>query len=100
MPSTLDSQIGSLEERLKRLRHKKQRTEARTRFATARRARREELRRKVLVGAIVLARVEQGFLEESVLRDWLEGALERPEDRALFGLGEHSGAEEAPPPAP
>ena len=38
-------------------------------------------------GAIVLARVEQGLLEESVLRGWLDGALDRADDRALFGLG-------------
>jgi len=85
--SKLASRIGSLEERLRRLKHQKQRTEARTRFTAARRARREELRRKVLVGAIVLSRVEKGLLEESVLRGWLDGALERADDRALFGLG-------------
>ncbi len=35
---------------------------------------------------MVLAKVEQGVLEESVLRKWLEGALTREGDRALFGL--------------
>ena len=86
MASKLSAQIGSLEERLRRLKHQKQRTEARTRFTAARRARRDDVRRKVLVGAIVLARVERGELEESVLRGWLDGALERAEDRALFNL--------------
>lgn len=86
MPSTIEDRIGSLEDRLRRLKHKKKRTEARARFAAGRRARRDELRRKVLVGAIVLARVQQGELEESVLRGWLEGAVERAEDRALFEL--------------
>ena len=86
MASKLASQIGSLEERLRRLKHQKQRTEARMRSTATRSARREELRRKVLVGAIVLARVERGELEESVLRGWLDPALERPEDRALFNL--------------
>jgi hypothetical protein len=33
-----------------------------------------------------LAKVEQGVLEESVLRGWLKGALTRADDRALFGL--------------
>jgi hypothetical protein len=37
-------------------------------------------------GAIVLAKVEQGVLEESVLRGWLKGGLARADDRALFGL--------------
>ena len=82
----IEGRIEALEERLKQLKHKRQRSEARSRFAAGRRARRDELRRKVLVGAIVLARVDQGLLEKSVLRGWLEGALERAEDRALFEL--------------
>jgi hypothetical protein len=61
-------------------------TEQRRRTIEARRSRRDDTRRKILVGAIVLAKVEQGVLEESVLRGWLKGALTRPEDRALFGL--------------
>jgi len=43
-------------------------------------------RRNILVGAIVLAKVDQGVLEESVLRGWLKGGLTRADDRALFGL--------------
>ena len=35
---------------------------------------------------VVLARVERGLLEESALREWMDGALERAEDRTLFGL--------------
>jgi hypothetical protein len=31
------------------------------------------MRRKILVGAIVLAKVEQGVIQKSVLRSWLEG---------------------------
>jgi hypothetical protein len=34
----------------------------------------------------VLAKVEQGVIQESVLRSWLEGPLTRRDDRALFGL--------------
>jgi hypothetical protein len=30
--------------------------------------------------------VDQGVIEESVLRGWLEGALTRGDDRELFGL--------------
>ena len=86
MASKIAGQIDSLEERLKRLKVKQQRLESRRRTVETRRARREDLRRKVLVGAIVLARVDQGLLEESVLRGWLEGAVERAEDRALFNL--------------
>jgi hypothetical protein len=44
------------------------------------------MRRRILVGAIVLAKVEQGAIQVSVLRSWLEGALTRQDDCALFGL--------------
>lgn len=57
------------------------------RTAQSRTARREETRRRFLVGAVVLARIERGLLEETVLREWMDGALEPAEDRVLFGLG-------------
>jgi len=34
----------------------------------------------------VLAKVDQGVLQESTLRGWLHGALKRAYDRQLFGL--------------
>jgi hypothetical protein len=61
-------------------------TSTRQRIEARRRARRDDTRRKILVGAIVLAKVEQGVIQESVLRSWLDGALTRQDDRALFGL--------------
>jgi hypothetical protein len=60
--------------------------EARRRSLESRRLRRDDTRRQILVGAIVLAKVEQGVLEESVLRGWLRGALTRADDQALFYL--------------
>ena len=82
----LDERISALEERLKQLKAKQQRVEARRRTLESRRARKEDTRRKVLVGAIALARVEQGRLPEAELRGWLDEALERADDRALFDL--------------
>jgi len=67
--------IDTLEQRLRELKMKQQRIEARRRSFESRRARREDTRRKILVGAIVLAKVEQGVLEDSVLRGWLDAAL-------------------------
>jgi hypothetical protein len=78
--------IQALELRLKQLKVKQQRKEARARTVEARRTRREELRRKILVGAVALAKVEDGLIEEKTLKAWLEPALEKAEDRALFGL--------------
>ena len=78
--------IQALETKLKQLKVQQQRKEARARSVEARRTRREEMRRKFLVGAVVLAKVEDGSLEEAVLKAWLWPAISKPEDRALFGL--------------
>lgn len=82
----ITERIDSLEERLQKLKAQRQRIEARERTVVARRTRREETRRKILVGAIVLAKVDQEVLSESVLRGWLDKALTRSDDRALFNL--------------
>lgn len=78
--------IEALEAKLKQLKVRQQRKEARARTIEARRSRREEMRRKFLVGAVVLAKVEDGSLEETVLKAWLGPALTKSEDRVLFGL--------------
>ena len=84
--ANLSGRIDALEQRLKQLKVKQQRVEARKRSLEAKRTRREELRRKILVGAVVLAKVEQGELKQSTLHEWLDAALTRGEDRKLFGL--------------
>ena len=87
MPKVTEKErIAALEERLKQLKAVQVRKDARARSVEARRSRREEMRRKFLVGAIVLAKVEEGSLEEAVLKQWLHPALSKPEDRALFNL--------------
>jgi hypothetical protein len=86
MVAKIAERIESLETRLKQLKVKQQRVEARKRSLESRRLRRDDTRRKILVGAIVLAKVDQGALAAIVLNGWLDSALSRPEDRALFGL--------------
>ncbi len=86
MVANIDERVQTLEERLKQLKVKQQRVAARKQTLEARRSRRDETRRKILVGAIVLAKVEQGVIEKAVLRGWLDGALTQAEDRALFGM--------------
>lgn len=78
--------IAALEAKLKQLKVQQQRKEAKARAVEGRRTRREEMRRKFLVGAIVLAKVEDGSLDEKLLKGWLSTAIMRPEDRALFNL--------------
>lgn len=86
MAAKLDERITGLEEQLKQLRTRQQRIEARKRTLLSRRERAADTRRKILVGAIVLAKVEQGELDAAQLRSWLDAALTRKVDRELFGL--------------
>ena len=78
--------IAALEAKLKQLKVVQQRKEAKARSVALHRSRREEMRRKFLVGAVVLAKVEAGEIEEKILKQWLNPAVTKPEDRALFGL--------------
>jgi hypothetical protein len=86
MAPKIDDRIAGLESRLKELKAEQARIDARKRALAAKRSRQEDTRRKILVGALVLARVEQGQLPESEFQTWLDVALTRADDRALFDL--------------
>ena len=85
MPKVIE-RIGALEERLKHLKAKQQQIDARRRALESRQARKAELRRKILAGAIVLARVERDAQANAQFRRWLDESLVREDDRALFNL--------------
>jgi len=78
--------IAELEEKLRQLKAREQAVEARRRSLESRRARKADTRRKILVGAVVLARVERGEIATADLRGWLDAALTREDDRQLFNL--------------
>ena len=78
--------IAKAEEKLKQLKAEQQKVEARKKAAEAKRSRQEETRRKVLVGAVVLAKLEDGSYPEAEFTAMMEAALSRAEDRKLFGL--------------
>jgi hypothetical protein len=82
----IDERIATLQTRLQQLKAQQQRIAARQKSIESRRSRKEDTRRKILVGAIMFARVEQGRLSEAELRGWMDEALTRPDDRALFDL--------------
>jgi len=82
----LDEQISTLEEKLKLLKLRHQRIEARKKAIEAKRERKADTRRKILVGAVVMAKVEQKVMDEAQLHAWLDQALTRADDRALFNL--------------
>jgi predicted RNase H-like nuclease (RuvC/YqgF family) len=82
----LDEQISTLQDRLQQLKLRQQRVEARQQAVKAQRERKTETRRKILVGGVVLGRLKEGLLDSKQLKEWLDQALTRPDDRELFGL--------------
>ncbi len=84
--SKLEQRIESLQTRLEQLKVRQARAEARKRALLSRRARKDDTRRKILAGAIVLAKVEAGEFDPKRFRQWLDEALTRADDRALFEL--------------
>ena len=95
--SKLNDRVAALEERLKQLKARQQRVDARKRAFASRQARKNDTRRKILAGAIVLAKVEQGVLANAQFRKWLDEALTRADDRALFDLPSETKSLTAPP---
>ena len=82
----IEDRIADLERRLKQAKALKQQQVARERAADKKRQRSEETRRKILVGAVILAKVEHGEWPKERLREWMDKALTRADDRTLFGL--------------
>ena len=74
--------LAKLEEQRARINAEIQRVRAREQ----QQKRKEDTRRKVLVGAWILGKVESGEWPEQRLLDGLDSYLERDHDRALFGL--------------
>jgi hypothetical protein len=82
------ARIQALDERLSRLRAERIRLAARV----SQSERKRDTRRKILIGAAVLAAVDHGGVpaldtQRALLR-WLDDQLTRPHDRAVFDFGE------------
>lgn len=84
--ATVNERISALEEKLKKERAKKAQIDARKKAADTKKARAEDTRKKVLVGAVILARVERGEWPADKLMSVMDKALTRADDRAIFGL--------------
>jgi uncharacterized protein (DUF3084 family) len=82
----LDEQISTLQGKLSQLKLRQQRVDARKRAIAAHRGKKLATRRQILVGGIILAKLEQGELDRQQFHGWLDQALTRADDRALFGL--------------
>jgi hypothetical protein len=81
--ASIDERIAALETKLKQEKAKKQQIEARKR-AALKVSRQQDTRRKILVGAAILAKVERGEWPKDKLLAMLDVALTRADDRALL----------------
>lgn len=79
-----EAAVAKAQERLKQAKAAQRRYEARQRAALAKHERRLDTRRKVLIGAAVLAQVQRGERPMSELLGLLDKELTRPFDRECF----------------
>jgi hypothetical protein len=86
--ATIENTIASLEAKLKQAKAKKMQIEARKRALEAKEERAKDTRRKILVGAAILAKVDRGEWPKDKLLTMLDSALTRSDDRELFSLPE------------
>ena len=87
MPTTTAQQeLTEAERRLSQLKGRQERLESRLRYLQSAKARKDETRRKILAGAILLAKVDAGEFDSRMFKRWLDRALTRKDDRELFGL--------------
>jgi phage shock protein A len=82
----IEDTIAALETKLKQAKAKKQQIEARKRTAEAKIQRSLDTRRKILVGAAILGKVEREEWPKEKMMEMLEKTLTRSDDRNLFGL--------------
>jgi molecular chaperone GrpE (heat shock protein) len=94
MPAKLGDRINHLETKLQQLKAQQQRVAAQARALASRRTRQQETRRKLLVGATVLALVDRNVIDHDDVQAWLDAELTREDDRALFDLPPRATAEQ------
>jgi hypothetical protein len=91
------ARLDALDERLARLRAARDRLAAQA----SRTERRRDTRRKIVIGGTILAALEhEGVPEIRTQADlcrWLDGQLERPQDRRAFDLAPRKSESPTPP---
>lgn len=78
--------VKDLEEKLKQAKALKQKVEARAKAAENKQKRAADTRRKILVGAAILAKVERGEWPKDKMLEMMSQQLIRDDDRTLFDL--------------
>lgn len=86
MTKNINEQIEDVKKRLKALNAKKQKMQAAERHKTREQKRKEDTRRKILLGAFYLQRMESNEIDKEKILKSLDGFLTENRDRVLFGL--------------
>lgn len=84
--ATIDERIKLLEEKLKQEKAKKQKVDAMKKAAEVKLQRTQDTRRKILIGAFMLDRMEKNEETKTKMIGQLDQYLTRADDRQLFGL--------------
>lgn len=84
MKRTTTERIATLEAQLKHLKERHSVSEAKRKRQEAAQAKKNDMRRRLLVGTAILEQVERGEIPRAQFQQWLEPALSNAEDRALF----------------
>lgn len=84
----LNDKIQKQQERLKQLKAQKQALEAKEKKRVAEQQRKEDTRKKILLGAYLLKKMEESEANRQRILAELDEYLIEPRDRALFGLSE------------
>ena len=84
----LNDKIQKQQERLKQLKAQKLALEAKEKKRIAEQQRKEDTRKKILLGAYLLKKMEESEANRQRILAELDEYLIEPRDRALFGLSE------------
>lgn len=83
----LEQQIKALEERRKQILARKQRLEQRQLSKLGKEMRKEDTRRKILAGSMILKSLDEGqLMSKASFMAAMDAFLTRDDDRALFNL--------------
>lgn len=83
---SIRAKIESIEERLKQLRTQERELSNRLKTIDSQKMRKDETRKKIIVGAITLAEMEKDLSLRNIFIEKLHSILVKPSDRALFNL--------------
>lgn len=84
--ATIDEKIKALETKLKQEKARKQKMEAKKKSAETKVIRATDTRKKILLGAFLMERMEKNPEYAAKVMPGLGEFLKRDDDRALFGL--------------